>query len=101
MPALINADLVYYFRRSKQVIKSVEPDVEVLAAIEQDLLHAADEFRRRRYLTAIQDYEDARELIWSQLAPVRWLDETRVGAMSLMNPLVSLGTEGLNVLPIE
>ncbi|NOK15895.1 hypothetical protein [Corallococcus carmarthensis] len=96
-----HADIAYSFRKAKLVIDKVTPDNGALAAIEQLLVSAGQAYRARRYQDAIDLYEQARSILWSQLFPLIRLDETVAWAIDLSQTLLSYSVEWLNLLPIE
>lgn len=101
MAEMIHADIAYSFRKVKPVIVENVPDTRVLAAIEQLLVNAGQAYRGRRYMEAIELYQQARSILWSQLSPLIDLDEKRAWATDLRRTLVSYCAEWLNLLPIE
>jgi hypothetical protein len=101
MADLIHSDVAYSFRKIKAVIDVVTPDNRTLAAIEQLLVTAGEAYRTRHYQDAIDLYQQARSMIWSQLFPLTVLDERRAWTTDLRRGLMSYSVEWLNVLPIE
>ncbi|GAA4491672.1 hypothetical protein [Microbacterium panaciterrae] len=100
-------DLAYTFRRSHAVLTAAiaggtgDQDVATLAAIENLLVSAADDYRARRYTSSIDEYTQARQLIWGQLFPLTQYKNSIVDALDLSKPLFSYAAEWLNVLPVE
>lgn len=95
-------DHAYSFRRYRPVVvDDGSGDLAVLEQVDQLLVDAAVLYQERRYLDAIAKYQDVRTLLWSQLYPGTDLDEATAAAVDLTVSIVSLGSEWLNVLPIE
>lgn len=101
MAMTIHADIAYSFRKINPVIVEITSDNRTLVAIEQLLVNAGQAYRGRRYLEAIDLYQQARSILWSQLFPLVGLDEKRAWATDFSRLLVSYSAEWLNVLPIE
>ncbi|MBA3588459.1 hypothetical protein [Methylibium sp.] len=101
MADLKHADIAYSYRKFKAVITQVTPENRTLAAIEQLLVGAGQAYRERRYLQAIDLYQQGRSMLWSQLHPLVGLDEKSVWATDFSKSLASLSAEWLNVLPVE
>ncbi|MES2742017.1 MAG: hypothetical protein V4754_13835 [Pseudomonadota bacterium] len=94
-------ELTYSFRRARPVIKDITDDNRTLAVVEQLLISAGDRYRARHYHDAIDAYQQARDLLWSQLFPWSELIETVAWNVDLQPTLFSYSAEWLNRLPIE
>lgn len=99
-------EIAYSFRREISVLATVvdgddDAATRTLRQIEALLLEAGNQFRDRRYLSAVDAYQRARELLWGQLFPTHTLDEKLAIQVDLLRPLVSYAAEWLNVLPVE
>jgi hypothetical protein len=101
MAVNVHPEVFYSFRRVEQIVSAERPETRTLSRIEALLVSAAEAYRQRRYLDAIEAYEEGRRLIWSQLYPTTTLDEDRIRHLDLVGTLVSYGSEWLNVLPVE
>ncbi|MGK7871157.1 hypothetical protein [Falsiroseomonas sp. E2-1-a20] len=101
MADLVHADIAYTYRKFKVVIDEITSQNRTLAAIERLLVNAGQAFRERRYLDAIESYQEARSILWRQLFPLHFLIEEKVAGTDLSKAFASYGAEWLNVLPIE
>src|SRR5690242_18463935 len=101
MASIMHAELAYSYRRYRAIITDVTDDNRTLSIVEQLLVGAGQSYRSRRYQDAIDQYQRARSLLWSQLYPLIDLDEGRAWAVDLRRSFVSYGAEWLNLLPIE
>jgi hypothetical protein len=107
MAASYTAELAYSFRRVTPVFdvvdltESTAAQSAVLSNVEALLVDAANAFRQRRYDDAIDSYNKARRLLWTQLYPLTTFDEAVAAKTDLLRSLVSYGAEWLNVLPVE
>jgi hypothetical protein len=101
------AELSYSFRRTAAVLAAVDltPDeaagTAALARVDALLAGAAAALNQRRYNDAVDAYNQARSLLWTQLYPLTTLDEQLAWKTDLMKTLVSYSAEWLNVLPVE
>ncbi|WP_345801299.1 hypothetical protein AAIB33_17860 [Microbacterium sp. AZCO] len=99
-------DLAYSFRRTRAVLTATagtagSKDAATLATIEQLLLSAADDYHARRYTKSIDEYTQARQLIWGQLFPLTQYKDKIVDGIDLSKTLFSYSVEWFNVLPVE
>ena len=102
MAALVHQDIAYSYKRYTSIIALPnDDDARTLASIESLLVDAANAYRERRYLDAIDAYNSARRLLWSQIQPTVFYDDVKIRDLDLLTTFVSLGNEWLNVLPVE
>jgi hypothetical protein len=106
--ALPFAENLYSFRNIALVVSQRAPDQAALAAIEQKLSEAGQDFYQRRFQDAIRAYQDASALIFAQIDPgftfkVGQIDRaTRFSRNSaLFDPLLSASLEWMNVQPVH
>jgi len=101
------AQLAYSYRRQSAVMANIEQssasaaDTAALAKIDALLVMASTAYNERRYTDAVGNYNDARQLLWAQLFPLTFLDETLAWKTDLKRTLMSYAAEWLNVLPVE
>jgi hypothetical protein len=108
MAAIRFAENYYSFRKFDTVFTGLnQPKTaaeQALAAIEAKLVEANQLFRSRRYQDAVAAYKQAQALIYAQLEPGFEIGHyaTFPFPMSpaLFEPLLSLGVEYMNVLPL-
>lgn len=101
MAQLGHPDIYYSYRRFEAVVTATAGQGLSLVAMEALLVKAGQAHRERRYQDAISAYQQARQLIWSQLFPAGAYDETKARTADIFRPLVSYAAEWLNVLPVE
>ncbi|MDQ2757972.1 MAG: hypothetical protein M3Y71_15695 [Actinomycetota bacterium] len=101
MASQYTTQLAYGYRRYLPVITTASDDTAALARVEQLLLAAGTAYRSRQYTAALQAYQDARGLLWTQLFPLTRFDEVIAQKTALFTTLVSYAAEWLNVLPVE
>lgn len=101
MPIALHPELVYSYRRARPVIKDVTDDNRTLSVIEKLLVNAGEDYRTRHYRDAIDLYQQARTMLWSQLFPLIELNERQAWAVDLHRSFLSYSAEWLNRLPIE
>jgi len=104
MNVSFTSELAYSYRRDKAVLTATagaSGDSAALATVEQLLVAAGEAYRNRQYNDAIDQYQDARGLLWAQLFPLAQFDDSRSWKWDLIKPLISYGAEWMNVLPVE
>lgn len=107
MAAKFSAELAYSYRRAAAITTQIDlpgtssTDTATLSKIDALLADAARAYNKCHYGDAVDDYRQARSLLWSQLFPLKVLDEAVAWRSNLMRTLVSYSAEWLNVLPVE
>ncbi|WP_051378493.1 hypothetical protein [Derxia gummosa] len=101
MSSVIHAELAYSFRRFRPVITTVNEANRTLSIVEQMLIDAGGAYRARRYQDAVDTYQRARQILWSQIQPTLDLDERLAWSVDLRRALASSSAEWMNLLPVE
>jgi hypothetical protein len=104
--AVINPENLYSFRAVTAIIDITQPDTAALAAIEAKLVEANNDYLNGQYQNAIEAYQAAASLIYSHLDPTYPSGVVFPGIVfptnpKLFDPLLSVGIEWTNVLPVK
>lgn len=107
MASIAFAENLYAFRRTEPIFGTIfvpsSPSETALAAIEQKLIQAHNDYLGRRYQDAISAYKEAQALIYAQLDPGFPFNPNARFSLDpvLFAPLLSSSLEWMNALPVR